>query len=151
MNKENPILSDYVIFQLELLNIDRSSIARVIKEHKERYIISTFEYEFEAEITGNLRFSANSRENFPAVGDWVEFIPFEENNAIIQSIIPRKTLLVRKSVNSDTEKQIIAVNIDIAFIVQSVDRDFNINRLERYISLIYSGSIVPVVILKALL
>jgi ribosome biogenesis GTPase len=148
MNKINLGLNDYIIFQIEKLDLDMSSIARVVKEHKERYIISTFENEYEAEITGNLRFSAKSREDFPAVGDWVEFIPFEENNAIIQSIIPRKTLLERKSVSSSSEKQIIASNIDIAFIVQSVDRDFNINRLERYVSLIHSGLIVPVVILN---
>jgi ribosome biogenesis GTPase len=148
MDSMNTLFNDYINEQIERLNIDQSSIARVIKEHKGRYIISTFEVEYEAEITGNLRFSAKSREDFPAVGDWVEFIPFEVNTAIIQSIIPRKTLLERKSVNSSSEKQIIASNIDCAFIVQSVDRDYNINRLERYVSLIYSGSILPIIVLN---
>ena len=139
---------DYLSQQINNLGIEISSIARVIKEHKERYIISTTDNELEAEITGNIRFSAKSREDFPAVGDWVEFINFDKNSAVIQSIIPRKTLLERKLVNSDAEKQIIAANIDVAFIVQSVDRDFNINRLERYVSLICSGSITPIIILN---
>lgn len=140
--------SDYQIQEIESLGIELTSIARVIKEHKERYIISTYNKEYEAEITGNLRFSAKCREDFPAVGDWVQFLPFEENTAIIQQFIPRKTILARKSVSSSSEKQIIATNIDIAFVVQAVDRDFNLNRMERYVSLIYSGSIVPVIILN---
>lgn len=148
MNLEKLGYNHNLKLRIDELNIDRSNIARIIKEHKERYIISTSEKEYEAEITGNLRFSAKSREDFPAVGDWVEFIPFEENSAIIQKLIPRRTLLERKSVSSNSEKQIIAANIDIAFIVQSVDRDFNINRLERYISLIHSGLITPVIILN---
>lgn len=148
MNLDRLGFNEHTKHQIEKLNIERSTVARVIQEHKERYIISAFEKEYEAEITGNMRFSAKSREDFPAVGDWVVFSPFEKNTAIIRQIIPRKTSLERKAVDSDSEKQIIAANIDTAFIIQGVDRDFNINRLERYISLIYARSIIPIVILN---
>jgi ribosome biogenesis GTPase len=148
MNLEKIGFNIFFQKQLEDLGIDNTTIARVIQEHKERYIISTFEKEYEAEITGNLRYSAKSREDFPSVGDWVQFLPYEENTAVIQQLIPRKTLLTRKSVSSSSEKQIIAANIDTAFVVQAVDRDFNLSRLERYVSLIFAGSIEPVVILN---
>ena len=148
MNIEKLGFNSDIKQSINKLDIDIQLIARVTKEYKERYIISTLDKDYEAEIMGNLRYAAKSREDFPAVGDWVEFIPFDENNAIIKTIIPRTTLLERKSIKSDTEKQIIATNIDVAFVVQSADRDFNLNRLERYISLIYSGSITPAIILN---
>lgn len=121
---------------------------RVIVEHKERYLIKSPEGEFEGEITGNMRFGAQSRMDFPAVGDWVAFQPFSHNTAIIHEILPRKTVLSRQAVGKYAEKQIIAANIDVAFIVQSVDQDFNINRLERYLSLCYAAEIEPQIILS---
>ncbi len=128
--------------------VDLSSIARVIKEHKELYIIQNGDGEYRAEITGNMRYMAESREDFPAVGDWVETHIFDEGQAIIHRILPRFSLLERQAVGAYGEKQIIAANIDEAFIVQAVDRDFNLNRLERYIVLAHSGGIEPVIILN---
>ncbi len=121
-------------------------IGRVIAEHKERYIVKNEKGEFEAEITGNLRFSAKSRKDFPAVGDWVSLINHEPNFAIIHSILPRFSTLSRQAVNKFGELQIIASNIDYGLILQSVNRDFNINRLERYLTLCYSSKIEPIIV-----
>lgn len=121
---------------------------RVVIEHKERYIVKSSAGEFDAEITGNMRFAANSRADFPAVGDWVAFQAFDKEMAIIHRILPRKTVLERQAVGKLGEKQIIATNIDIAFVVQSVEQDFNINRIERYLTLCYSANIEPLVILS---
>jgi ribosome biogenesis GTPase / thiamine phosphate phosphatase len=121
---------------------------RVIAEHKERYTVRTTNGEFEAEITGNLRFTANNREDFPAVGDWVALTTYESGFAIIHRIFPRFSIIKRKAVGQSGEIQIIATNIDYAFLVQAADRDFNINRLERYLTICNSSKVSPVIILS---
>ena len=128
--------------------INASTLARVIREHKELYVIQHETGSYNAEITGNMRFTAESRKDFPAVGDWVEAAIFDGGQAIINKILPRFSLLERQSVSTHGEKQIIASNINIAFIVQAVDRDFNLNRLERYVVIAHNGGIIPVVILN---
>ncbi|MFY0684895.1 MAG: ribosome small subunit-dependent GTPase A [Balneola sp.] len=128
--------------------LDAFEIGRVIKEHKERYIVKTIEKEFDSEVIGKLRYTANSQADFPAVGDWVAFSEYNDNNGLIHAILPRKTILERQAVGKQGEKQIIATNIDYAFIVQAVDRDFNINRIERYLTICYSSDVKPVVVLN---
>ncbi|MGM0407353.1 MAG: ribosome small subunit-dependent GTPase A [Bacteroidota bacterium] len=130
--------------ELQLHSFD---LGRVVAEHKERYIVKTTHGEFEAEITGNIRFTANSREDFPAVGDWVAVSIYDSDLAIIHKIIPRTSILKRQAVEKYGEIQIIAANIDYAFIVQSVDRDFNINRIERYLTICYASKVSPVILL----
>jgi ribosome biogenesis GTPase len=124
------------------------SIGRVTQEHRERYIVSTGDNEYEAEITGNLRFSSSSRSDFPAVGDWVAMKIYDSDLAIIHKILPRKSILERQAVGKYGEKQIISANIDVALIVQSIDNNFSINRLERYISICHSSEIEPVLVIS---
>lgn len=128
------------------LSVDE--IGRIIAQHKERYTVRTVESEFEAEITGNMRFSAASREDFPAVGDWVAITNYDSDFAIIHKILPRFSILKRQAVGHLAEIQIIASNIDYAFLVQSADRDFNINRLERYLTICYSSNIKPIIVIS---
>jgi ribosome biogenesis GTPase len=128
-------------------NLNGFEIGRVISEHKERYIVQTGNGEFEAEITGNMRFSAKGREHFPAVGDWVALTIYDNNFSIIHKILPRFSTISRQAVGQFGEIQIIATNIDCALLVQSVDRDFNINRLERYLTICYSSKVNPIVVL----
>jgi ribosome biogenesis GTPase len=139
--------NDFTAF-LEDNHLTNFSIGRVTQEHRERYIVSTGENEYDAEITGNLRFSASSRADFPAVGDWVTITIFESDFAIIHNILPRKSILERQAVGKFGEKQIISTNIDVAFIIQSIDNNFSINRLERYLTICYSGTIEPVLVIS---
>lgn len=127
---------------------DSFGVGRVILEHKERYIVKTEENEYDAEIIGNLRFNAHKRSDFPAVGDWVAFSEFDDNRVLIHSVFPRKTIIERQAVGKQGEKQIIATNIDFAFIMQSVDYDFNINRLERYLTICNVSNVEPIIILN---
>lgn len=129
-------------------NLEDFDIGRVISEHKERYIVKTEKGEFEAEITGNLRFSAKGREDFPAVGDWVALTMYDSGFSIIHEILPRFSIISRQSVSQFGEVQIIATNIDYAFLIQAVDRDFNINRLERYLTICYSSDVSPIIVLS---
>lgn len=140
----NAILEKFRIEQ----SLNTFEIGRIISEHKERYIIKTDKGEFEAEITGNMRFTAKSREDFPAVGDWVALTTYDSDFAIIHSILPRFSVIKRQAVGKFGEIQIIATNIDYAFIVQAVDRDFNINRLERYLTICNSSKVQPIIILS---
>lgn len=120
---------------------------RVLAEHKERYIVGTEKGEYEAEITGNLRFTARGREDFPAVGDWVSLILYDSDFSVIHSILPRYSMLARQAVGKPGEIQVIAANIDFAFLVQAVDRDFNVNRLERYLTICYASKVSPLIVL----
>ncbi len=129
-------------------NLDNLAIGRVIAEHKERYIVKTVNGEFEAEITGNMRFTAKSREDFPAVGDWVSLTTYESDFAVIHKIFPRFSIIKRQAVGQFGEVQIIATNVDYAFIVQAVDRDFNVNRLERYLTICNSSKVSPIMVLS---
>lgn len=122
-------------------------VGRVIAEHKERYIVATEKGEFEAEITGNLRYSASSREDFPAVGDWVELTIYDPDFSIIHRILPRYSIISRQATGKTAEIQIIATNIDYAFIAQAADRDFNLNRLERYLTICYTGRVTPIILI----
>jgi ribosome biogenesis GTPase len=129
-------------------NLSSFDVGRVISEHKERYVVKTTLHEFDAEVIGNLRFSAKDRSGFPAVGDWVAISEYDENKVLIHAIFPRKTMITRKAVGKIGEQQIIATNIDYAFIVQAVDRDFNINRIERYLTICYASGVTPIIILN---
>ncbi len=129
-------------------NLDSFGVGRVISEHKERYIVKTIEKEYDAEIIGNLRFSALERSDFPAVGDWVAISEYDEDKVMIHSTFPRKAIIERQAVGKQGEKQIIATNIDYAFIVQAVDRDFNINRIERYLTICNTSAVRPIILLN---
>lgn len=122
-------------------------IARVIAEYKEAYRAKSVTGEYLAKITGKQKFNARSREDYPAVGDWVAITELDKERAVIHRILLRKTTLRKKHGNKQ-ESQIIATNIDIVFVVESVDRDYNLNRFERYFVLAKDGNIKPTIILN---
>jgi len=128
-------------------NLQDFEVGRVISEHKERYVVRTEQGELDAEITGNLRFSAQSREDFPAVGDWVVLTVYDSEFCVIHQILPRQSVISRQAVGHFGEVQIIAANIDYAFLVQAIDRDFNINRLERYLTICNASQVEPIIVL----
>jgi ribosome biogenesis GTPase len=123
-------------------------IGRVISEHKDRYIIKTESNQLEAELIGNLRFTAESRYDLPVVGDWVAIHEYDKNKALIHSVYPRTSILERKAIGKLGKSQIIATNIDVGLIIQSVNRDFSINRIERYLTICNSARIKPIVVIS---
>ncbi len=123
-------------------------VGRIISEHKDRYEVKTSTNEFDAELIGNLRFTAESRYDFPAVGDWVAISEYEKNKALIHHVYPRHSTLERQAVGKSAQVQIIATNVDFGLIVQSVNRDFNINRLERYLTICNTSKVAPIIILS---
>jgi ribosome biogenesis GTPase len=138
--------------EFEKFRVDNKLIGfetgRVLSEHKERYIVKTAEGEYEAEITGNMRFTAKSREDYPAVGDWVALTIYDSESALIHYILPRFSMIKREAVGQFGEIQLIATNIDFALLVQAADRDFNLNRLERYLTICNTSGVKPIIVLS---
>jgi len=142
-------LSDWFIKEAEKSQYKEYSLARVTAVHKNQFEIKNEKTTAVAEITGKLIYEAASKTDFPTVGDWVEVQYFNEKTlAIIHSILPRKSLLKRKMAGNTVEFQLIAANIDTAFIIQASDYDFNIPRLERYLTMINEAGIKPVILLS---
>ncbi|MCL3782551.1 ribosome small subunit-dependent GTPase A [Prolixibacteraceae bacterium JC049] len=133
--------------EIEKNNIDSENIARVVSVHKDCYVVNHQNNNLSAEITGNLRFNAQSAGDFPVVGDWVEIVPFDEASAIIIKVLSRFSLLKRKAIGKVNDIQFIASNIDYCFICMALNHDFNLKRLDRYMSVCAEGNIVPVVLL----
>ncbi len=135
------------------LGLGDFSVARVVAEYRGAYKVKNESGEFLAKITGKQMFNSETREDYPAVGDWVALDELDNEQAVIQVVLPRKSIIKRRfgDKNKTGEKndvQIIATNIDVAFIVQSVGRDYNINRFERYLAIIEDSAIKPVVIIN---
>lgn len=122
-------------------------VARIIAEYKEAYRVKSADGEYLAKITGKQMYKARKREDYPAVGDWVVIDELPDNKAIIRATLPRRTIL-KKQYSDKQDAQIIAANIDIAFIVESLDRDYNLNRFERFLVLVNEGKIKPIIVLN---
>jgi ribosome biogenesis GTPase len=123
--------------------------ARVIAVHKDGCVVQGEQGTARAEITGRLMFTAASPLDYPAVGDWVTVQVFSgEGFAVIHEILPRKSLLTRKTAGKRIELQLIAANVDTALIVQSLDAGYNLRRLERYLTMAYESRVQPVVLLS---
>jgi len=135
--------------QLDDNNTSPHSIARVITVHKDRYILNNGEKEAFAELSGSLLYSTESSTDLPTTGDWV-YADFydEDTHGIIHGVLPRKTLLKRKAAGKLVDIQLIAANLDVAFIVQSANENFNLRRLERYLVMVNESGIEPVVLLS---
>jgi ribosome biogenesis GTPase / thiamine phosphate phosphatase len=119
---------------------------RVISIKGFKYFLVTERGELETELSGKLLFETEN-ENLPKVGDWVLFQDYDTMGYIIE-LLPRKNALSRKTAGTKFQRQVLAANIDYALIVQGLDRDFNLMRLERYIVQIAACGIKPVVVLN---
>jgi ribosome biogenesis GTPase len=124
-------------------------IARVISLNKNSFVVSNGVKDIYAEVTGKFLFNSEDSLDLPAVGDWVYVQLFDDDTlAIIHNVLPRKSLLKRKASGKKVEFQLIAANIDTAIIMQSLDANFNLRRLERYLVMINEGKITPVIFLS---
>jgi len=124
------------------------SIARVTAVDRGAFLARGRGEEVPAELAGRFRFSAADPVELPCVGDWVCVQhPAAGGPAIIHAVLPRKTFLRRKAPGKTVDFQMIAANIDAAFIVQSCHYDFNVRRLDRYLVMAHDGGIQPLIVL----
>ena len=131
----------------DMLGPDRS-VARVMAVDRGSYVVRGERGEIQAELSGRLRYEVDATPDLPCVGDWVCVNQASPDLAIVQAVLPRKTVLRRKTPGRTVDFQMIAANIDTAFIVQSCHYDFNLRRLDRYLAVINEGGIEPVVVLS---
>jgi ribosome biogenesis GTPase / thiamine phosphate phosphatase len=125
------------------------SAVRITRENRGKYMALGEEGELTCEISGRFRFETDHQGEFPTVGDWVAVNPLpDEDKAIIQALLPRKSAFSRKSAGEKTEPQVVAANIDIVFIVCGLDLNFNLRRIERYLSLAWESGALPVILLN---
>lgn len=124
-------------------------VARVVSVHKDSYTVTKGGQEIFAELSGNLLYRTESAYDLPTTGDWVYADFFDDDtHAIIYGVFPRKTLLQRKTAGKVVDFQLIAANIDVAFIIQSLNENFNLRRLERYLVMVNESGIEPIILLS---
>jgi len=123
--------------------------ARVTAVNRDNYLVRNEDGDVLAELSGGFKFSAEPSTEFPVVGDWALVQYYNDDTlAIIYDLLPRKTALKRKAAGKKVDYQMIASNIDTAFIVQSCDFDFNLRRLERYLVMVRDSGIEPIILLS---
>lgn len=123
--------------------------ARVISQHRELYNVVSQSGTALATVSGKLAYNAVDNTHFPAVGDWVMIDRADDRygNAVIHHVLQRKSVFTRKAAGTTNSLQIVAANIDTVFICMALDADFNLRRLERYLSIAWDSPAVPVIVL----
>jgi ribosome biogenesis GTPase / thiamine phosphate phosphatase len=137
-------LNDF--FLKEVKQFEDLHVGRVLSLSKGIYKLMTDHGEQIAEVSGKFRFNAIGARNYPTVGDFV-MLQKTGGNSIIHYVLPRKSLLMRKEAGMTQETQLIAANIDKIFICMSLNNDFNISRMERYLSITWDSGAIPVIVL----
>jgi ribosome biogenesis GTPase / thiamine phosphate phosphatase len=120
--------------------------ARVTVQNRGLYLVVGDGGEQEAEITGRLRHEAAGGGDLPAVGDWVALRP-TDGRALITAVLPRRSKLSRKVPDRELEEQVLAANVDVIFIVTSLNRELRLRRLERYLAAAWESGASPVIVL----
>lgn len=148
---------------------------RVAIENKHSYTLFTENGALEGIVPGKLLHKKTSIAELPKVGDWVVFRPisvrsvyedkqpgkektkkqegleksdFTDDKVIIESVLPRFSKITRKVPGKEHEEQILAANVDTAFIVHAYDQGVNLRRLERYLVMVHEGGVKPVILLN---
>lgn len=124
-------------------------LARVSVQYRDIYKVITEHGEFQAEVSGKLIYRASAADDYPAVGDWVLVDRSDDTsgNAIIHHTLTRKSSFERKAAGTGYERQVVAANIDTVFICMSLNNDYNLRRLERYLSIAWDSGATPVIVL----
>jgi ribosome biogenesis GTPase / thiamine phosphate phosphatase len=123
--------------------------ARVVAQHRGAYVVHDGERDAWAEIAGRLRHAASSPADLPAIGDWVAVRPRPEGDgAIVHAVFPRRTVFSRKTAWTETVEQVLAANVDVAFLVSTLTGELSPRRLERYLTTAWESGAEPVIVLN---
>ncbi len=125
------------------------TVARIAVEHRNYYELYSAQGDITADKSRKLFYNSENNIDLPAVGDWVVIRPIpNEKKAVIEAVLPRKTKFSRKKAGATTEEQVVAANIDTAFIISSLNQDLNPRRIERYLTLAWDNDVMPVIVLS---
>ena len=124
------------------------TVSRVLSQEKGIYRLVSSQGEKWGEISGRFHYDVQAKSEYPAVGDFV-MVDWNKSggNAVIRHVLPRKSCFIRKAAGVKNEEQVVAANIDTVFLCMSLNNDFNLRRLERYVSIAWNSGAVPVVVL----
>ncbi|HJG48231.1 MAG TPA: ribosome small subunit-dependent GTPase A [Facklamia tabacinasalis] len=124
-------------------------VGRISSQTKNIYKVMTDDKEFTAEVSGKFRYNIDKISDYPAVGDFVmvDKLSDDEGHAIIHHVLSRKTAIIRKAAGTSNDEQLVATNVDIVYICMSLNNDFNIRRIERYLSIVWDSGAMPVIVL----
>ncbi len=148
MNLQDLGYRDWHRDKLKDFEADEDRLARITAVDRDRYMIASPIGAVPAAASGKLLYCAGTPEDMPCVGDWV-LVDYVDNreHAVIHEVVPRRTILRRRAPDGRSAYQPIAANIDVAYIVQSCDVDFSLNRLDRYIVMASDGGILSKLLL----
>jgi len=118
------------------------TVARVAIQHRGAYGLFTPAGDMDATISGRVRHAAASAGGLPAVGDWVLV-----RDGIIHAVLPRRTVFSRQAAGDRADEQVVAANVDTIFVVMGLDPDYNLRRLERYLTFAWESGAEPVIVL----
>ncbi len=139
---------------------DKFSVGRVLVVHKNQCQLITADGELAAAIspklhknlaesTGSSRYFMSDVARFPSVGDWALFkYRQQDGQALVQGVLPRRTVVSRNDPGKATEEQVMAANVDQVFLVMALNMDYNLRRVERYLAILLVSNIKPVIILN---
>ena len=139
------------LYQSQVTQFERENYvpARVSEEQKNYFRLLSEPGEYIAEVSGKLRYGAEDRDGLPTVGDWVlAHVRPHEGRATIHRILPRRSKLSRKTAGDKTSEQIVAANVDTVFLMSSLNRELNLRRIERYLTVAWESGARPVILLN---
>ncbi len=123
------------------------SICRVSLQEKGMFQVLTAKGPMWAQVSGRFRHDVKTASDYPAVGDYVMADPAAGDMAVIRTVLPRKSTVMRKAAGTSKSEQVIAANIDILFLCMALNSDFNLRRLERYLAVAWDSGATPVILL----
>ena len=124
------------------------TVSRILSQEKGVYRLISSQGEKWGEISGRYHYDVQAKSDYPTVGDFV-MVDWNKSggNAVIHYVLPRKSSFIRKAAGEKNEEQVVATNIDTVFLCMSLNNDFNLRRLERYVAIAWNSGAVPVVVL----
>ncbi|MEG0308564.1 MAG: ribosome small subunit-dependent GTPase A [Clostridium sp.] len=143
----NKIGFNEIIEQCWISNFENYSLGRIGTQHRSLYKIITRSGEISGGVSGKLQYELINKKDYPAVGDWVAFESIGNGKCIIHGVLPRRTVICRKVPGGKSDEQVLAANVDKVFITMSLNHDFNLRRLERYINIGWDSGATPILIL----
>lgn len=130
----------------DAVNDGTLQLGRIVETRSQFYYVHTGDMVVTTQVSGKIKFDAESKSHMPVVGDWVGFQIQADGDGVIRHILPRKGLISRKIVGDVTDQQLVAAHVDKVIIMSSLDQEFNIAKVERFLTAIFESGVTPVVV-----
>jgi ribosome biogenesis GTPase len=146
MNLEELGVSPAIKHAISELNDLDLLLGRIVETRSQFYYVHTGEQIVTTQVSGKIKFDAESKSQMPVVGDWVAFHKQDDGEGIIRHILPRKGVVSRKIVGDVTDQQLVASNVDKVIVMSALDQEFNVSKVERFLTAIFESGATPVVV-----